>query len=74
MRKIAMLAMSGLILGAGGVQAHDNRDTPRVYAYPGVNLCPAGLRPVTIDGVISCGRPNQGGSYGAMKATPPRRR
>lgn len=74
MRNVTMLAAAGLMLGAGGAPAHDNRDMPRVYAVPVANLCPAGLRPVTVDGVISCGRPNRGGSYDAMKATPATRR
>lgn len=43
----------------------------RIYAYPSAeNYCPAGLQPVTIDGAISCGVPNQPVSYQAMKAHP----
>lgn len=35
-----------------------------VFAYETrVNYCPAGLRPVTADGVIGCGIPNQPQSY-----------
>ena len=37
---------------------------PRVYAYEGVaNYCPAGLQPVSINGAICCGDPNQAQSY-----------
>jgi hypothetical protein len=36
----------------------------RVYAVPSkANYCPAGLQPVTIDGTVSCGVPNQSVSY-----------
>ncbi len=63
------LAVAALILAAGAARAQDE---PRVYAAPGVNLCPAGLQPVTIDGTISCGTPTVSGSYGAMKVTPAR--
>jgi hypothetical protein len=37
---------------------------PRVYAYEGgPNYCPAGLQPITLNGVICCGAPNQAQSY-----------
>ncbi|MCG7494418.1 hypothetical protein [Thalassobius sp. Cn5-15] len=40
---------------------------PRVFAYEGVaNHCPAGQQPVSMDGVICCGVPNQSVSYQAM--------
>ena len=46
-------------------------DAPRVYAYGGVaNYCPAGLQPVTINGVICCGTPNQGITYQQAKSHP----
>lgn len=36
----------------------------RIYPYHSEeNYCPAGLQPVTIDGVICCGNPNQHVSY-----------
>jgi len=35
-----------------------------VYPYPtAVNYCPAGLQPVTANGVICCGVPNRNVSY-----------
>lgn len=73
MRKAVIGATCGLLLAGGAALAQSKADAPRVYAYPGENFCPAGLRPVTIDGVISCGTPTQSLSYAAMKATPARR-
>ncbi len=34
------------------------------------NFCPAGLQPVTSDGTICCGTPNQNISYHAMMSHP----
>ena len=43
----------------------------RIYPYAtSHNYCPAGLRPVTINGVICCGTPNQSISYQSAKAHP----
>ncbi|WP_245776406.1 hypothetical protein [Thalassovita taeanensis] len=43
----------------------------KIYPYASnVNYCPAGLQPVQIDGVISCGTPNQLISYQAIMAHP----
>jgi hypothetical protein len=37
---------------------------PRIYAYDaGANYCPSGLQPITMNGVICCGKPNQSQSY-----------
>ena len=39
-------------------QAHEFHQ-PAVFAYPAhENYCPAGLQPVTINGVVCCGQPN----------------
>ncbi|MEZ5675688.1 hypothetical protein SAMN06265173_1502 [Thalassovita litoralis] len=44
---------------------------PRIYPYPAsANYCPAGLQPITIDGVICCGTPNQSMTYQQAKAAP----
>jgi len=65
--KVMTAALGALILGAAPALA----DGPRVYAYPtSANYCPAGLQPITIDGVICCGTPNQSVSYQSMKAHP----
>lgn len=46
-------------------------DGPRIYPYPAsANYCPAGLRPITIDGVICCGVPNQHMTYQQAKSAP----
>lgn len=47
---------------------------PRIYPHHGENFCPAGLQPITISGVICCGKPNQTVSYQAMKRTPVRKK
>jgi hypothetical protein len=37
---------------------------PRVFAYESkANYCPAGLQPVTLNGAICCGVPNQAQTY-----------
>ncbi len=37
---------------------------PKIYAYDaGANYCPSGLQPITMNGVICCGQPNQNQSY-----------
>ncbi|PIE13133.1 MAG: hypothetical protein CSA70_07290 [Rhodobacterales bacterium] len=44
---------------------------PKIYAYGGTaNYCPSGLQPITLDGVICCGTPNQSMSYQQVKAHP----
>jgi len=43
----------------------------RIYAFDShANYCPAGLQPVTINGVICCGTPNQSISYQHAKKHP----
>lgn len=47
--------------------------SPSVMIYPQphhANYCPQGLQPVTISGVISCGRPNKQITYQQMLAHP----
>lgn len=37
---------------------------PRIYPYDGIaNYCPTGQQPVSMNGVICCGVPNQSMSY-----------
>ena len=37
---------------------------PKIYAYgASANYCPSGLQPITMNGVICCGQPNQSQSY-----------
>ncbi|WP_299045461.1 hypothetical protein [uncultured Tateyamaria sp.] len=60
---ITAAATAILLLGAGAALAQDQAG-PKIYAYHSQhNFCPAGLQPVTMDGTICCGRPNQGISY-----------
>lgn len=42
----------------------------KIYPYHGANFCPAGLQPITISGVICCGKPNQHISYRQALAHP----
>ena len=43
----------------------------KIYAYHSShNFCPAGLQPVTMDGTICCGRPNQSMTYQQVMAHP----
>lgn len=47
----------------------------KVYPYKSsANYCPAGLQPVSVIGVISCGTPNVTVSYQQVKAHPVSRR
>lgn len=59
-----------LLLGTGAALAdgHSSHE-PRIYpVHTSHNYCPAGLQPVTIDGTICCGRPNQHMSYQQVMA------
>jgi len=61
-----------LILGAAMVAmwAMPVQAAPKVYAAGGANYCPNGLQPITLNGVICCGTPNQSISYESAKAHP----
>ena len=42
----------------------DGQSGPKIYAYKShANYCPAGMQPVTMDGTICCGVPNQTHTY-----------
>ncbi|MCX7564861.1 hypothetical protein OS189_00710 [Sulfitobacter sp. F26169L] len=64
---LALAAAFGVLTALpGGAVADVN-----IYPYPSKhNFCPAGLQPVTIDGTVSCGRPNQHVSYEHVNAHP----
>ena len=66
--KAAMISGFGLaVLAALPASAMD----AKIYPYhASANYCPAGLQPISIDGVICCGTPNQTMSYQQVKATP----
>lgn len=62
--KVMMAAAALTVVGAVSALAQSHSGGPKIYAYKSShNFCPAGLQPVTMDGVICCGRPNQGISY-----------
>ncbi len=65
MIKLKLISVACL-LAMGGVPAQ--ADGPKIYSYAGVdNYCPAGAQPITINGVICCGTPNQSISYQQAK-------
>ncbi len=46
-------------------------DTMKYYPYPThVNYCPAGLQPISMGGVICCGKPNTHVTYREMMRHP----
>ena len=61
MRIATKLALAGamVLAGSGAALAAD----VLVHPYKAENLCPAGLQPVTVGGVICCGQPNTSGPY-----------
>ncbi|WP_420568131.1 hypothetical protein [Thalassovita sp.] len=63
----AMLA-SVLMMGAAGPALADG---PAIYRYATTaNYCPGGLQPISINGVICCGTPNQSMSYQQATSAP----
>ncbi|WP_297774604.1 hypothetical protein [uncultured Roseovarius sp.] len=62
MRFLAKSLISALALAV--LAAPASAQGPKIYAYEShANYCPAGLQPVSINGVICCGEPNQSQSY-----------
>ncbi|MEQ6202574.1 hypothetical protein ABMC88_05920 [Sulfitobacter sp. HNIBRBA2951] len=62
-----------LVAALGMVSAIPNTATAEVKIYPYAashNYCPAGLQPVSIDGVICCGKPNTRTSYQSTMSHP----
>lgn len=58
----ALAALMALPANAGGV---------KLYPYAtATNYCPSGLRPIVLNGVICCGKPNTGMSYQQVKRHP----
>lgn len=65
--KSALYAGIGLIALAAPAMAQE----ANIYPYAtSANHCPAGLQPISINGVICCGTPNQSMSYQQAKAAP----
>lgn len=70
-----MRAQFLLGLGLAAVMALPAAAAPRIYAYStSANYCPAGLQPISINGVICCGQPNQSMTYQQAMAHPVARR
>ncbi|WP_299373319.1 hypothetical protein [uncultured Tateyamaria sp.] len=70
MRFTRVIAVAAAVTALGAVSAMAGGG-PKVYAYHSShNFCPAGLQPVTMDGTICCGRPNQSMSYQQALAHP----
>lgn len=64
--KVIAAAAAVTLMGAVSSMAQ-----PKIYAYHSShNFCPAGLQPVTMNGEICCGRPNQGISYQQVMSHP----
>ena len=63
--KIKSIAWAGLgLMLLASPAAANNTDPIVIYPYASrANYCPAGLQPVTTNGVICCGNPTAGQSY-----------
>ena len=73
--QVIAAAAAVTVLGAVSALADGHTGGPKIYAYHSShNFCPAGLQPVTMDGVICCGRPNQSISYQQALAHPVRKK
>ncbi len=68
--KVMTAAFGALLLGAAPALASD----VKIFPYSSsANYCPAGFQPISINGVICCGTPNQSTSYQSMNAHPVRK-
>lgn len=66
-KALALTAALGLIAGVPQTATAQTK----IYPYQtSDNYCPAGLQPVSINGVICCGQPNQHISYQSAMAHP----
>lgn len=65
MKKLFCMMASGAVLAMS--QGALAQEAP-LYPYEaGENNCPSGMQPVTMNGVICCGVPNQAQSYQELK-------
>lgn len=70
-----MRAQFLLGLGLAALTAMPASALPRIYAYATTaNYCPAGLQPISINGVVCCGQPNQSITYQQAMSHPVVRR
>lgn len=64
---------AGLVATAVAVPAA--AEGVKIYPYASAaNYCPTGLQPVSINGVICCGEPNQSQSYQQVMVYPVKKR
>lgn len=67
LNRILAVAGAALLLGTGAALADGHKAKAKggvlVHPYHAENLCPAGLQPVTVMGVICCGTPNTHAAY-----------
>ena len=66
MKKVFAIALTGAAMTAAPALAWNDSqpasDSIAIWAYPSQeNYCPAGLQPITINGVICCGTPTHTG-------------
>jgi hypothetical protein len=65
--KTSLFPALALALLAGPALA----EAPKVYAYQShANYCPSGLQPVSLNGVICCGKPTADQTYQQAKTHP----
>ena len=58
------LITAAVLAALASTSAVSAESGPKIYAYSShANFCPAGLQPVTMDGTICCGVPNQTQTY-----------
>lgn len=70
-----ILTSLALAFTAAVVAAPAAAEGVKLYPYAAKeNYCPAGLQPVSIAGVICCGKPNQSMTYQQVMAHPVRKR
>lgn len=74
MRLTKAMCAAAVVTVLGAVAA-GAQDQPKIYAYHSShNFCPTGLQPVTMNGEVCCGRPNQSMTYQQVMATSARAR
>jgi len=73
MTKLQKLSLTcALVIGAATPALANG---PAIYPYAtSANYCPGGLQPITINGVICCGKPNQSMTYQQATSAPVARR
>ncbi|MGR1580293.1 hypothetical protein ACSSNL_02395 [Thalassobius sp. S69A] len=71
MTKLKMISAACLMAVAG---APAMANGPAIYPYATTaNYCPGGLQPISINGVICCGTPNQSMTYQQATSAPVKR-